>query len=328
MIVPYLRSSSVSTFSMCEHKYFLDYVLRLPGGLNEKASFGSAFHKSAEIIGRLKLSLQEGLDSVDCEELGVFSVDEITDEFAILKGFETYRDLEMPHWGPKELDMSRKIYYDAMAYLNGAYDPRNQNIIEIEKRFDLIFPDEWAHYEYLLPDGQSLVGQLGLKGTVDVIARAHNGQLLICDYKTGQNRKDINSGQLKDWDYFNDDFQILLYMYVLLKLFPEEPSVIFTLFWTRNGGPYTVLRERDDLPDIERKIRDKFEKIRDVKVPKLRKRDWVCFHICSHYKNQVGNKSVCKHFQDEILSKGLDQTTAEYIDLSRINEYTGGGRTS
>jgi hypothetical protein len=79
------------------------------------------------------------------------------------------------------------------------------------------------------------------------------------------------------------------------------------------------------MPMIEELIREKFESIKLTKLPKLRRFDWFCAHVCDYNKNKIGNKTVCQHYKEEIQRKGIDVVTLENADLSKISTYQDGG---
>ena len=55
MIITYLRSSSVSSYSWCQHKYWLTYNLGFKDDSNKKAEKGNVVHKALELLANKKL---------------------------------------------------------------------------------------------------------------------------------------------------------------------------------------------------------------------------------------------------------------------------------
>jgi hypothetical protein len=330
MIITFLRSSSYGTHEICPHKYFLEYTLGIRSKTNEKASVGSAFHKAMECLARKKLALDRGDKIVDLEDLGKYPIDQVTYEFAARQGFETYKKLEQPQWTSDKYEEIYKLLLKALDYCGGKYNPLNQNIVDVELRFDFTLPHDWAHYRYELPNGEILDGQLGLKGTMDLLTDEGNGVLCLYDYKSGLHRSDINTRKDKEYEDFLEDFQINLYRYAVSKLYPEVKNILFNIWYLRAGGLYTLALDSDPAK-IEGMIREKFEKIKSTKYPSMRREDWFCRFVCSHYgtKQPGTNQSICCFIREQVQKKGADRVTAEYGNAKSYMSYgSGGGRST
>src|SRR5690606_33275759 len=111
---------------------------------------------------------------------------------------------------------------------------------------------------------------------------------MIPTHNTGQ-RKDWSTGRKKDLKYFQeDDFQLQFYYYALAHLYPDK-NVLLTIFWIRDGGPFTVTFSKDHLPKIEARIRQRFEEIKKCKKPELispNHKDFKCYKLCHYCKHK------------------------------------------
>jgi ATP-dependent helicase/DNAse subunit B len=321
MIITFFRSSSYNTlYEVCEQKYMLDYVLGYKTGTNEKASIGNVYHKTAECLGRKKLAIQNGLDYVDCEELGRFHLEEITLDAAARMGFEMYRAAEQPQWTEDDYDSMLKMIRKGINFNGGIYNPLNCDVISVEQQFDFKIEEDWARYEFELGD-ETISGQLGVRGTIDQLNHISDDTVEVCDYKTGK-RESMKTGKLKDEDYFEtDDFQAALYCYAVKKLFPQYKHVIFSIYYVNKGGPFTTPVE----DKAEEMMREMFDRIKRIKYPKLRppeksgRADWFCRLVCGHHQ---GN---CEKIRDEIKLKGIDKVTLEYSKSRAFERYMDGG---
>ena len=82
MIVTYLRSSSISSYTWCAHKFFISSNLGLKEPSGQKAELGNIVHKALELLARKKLAIQNEAHKFYDEELGLsfdtksFSIEE------------------------------------------------------------------------------------------------------------------------------------------------------------------------------------------------------------------------------------------------------------
>ncbi len=85
-----------------------------------------------------------------------------------------------------------------MKLSNGLFNPLKREIIWPEKYFDFTIDKPWAHYDYVMADGRKIEGQLGLKGTVDLVCSLDGTRVIeLVDWKTGR-RKDWATDKTKE----------------------------------------------------------------------------------------------------------------------------------
>lgn len=339
MIVTYLRSSSVNTYSFCQQKYYMNYVLGIKDKDNGKAQMGNVVHKALELFGRYKLAKQLNKKTFIDNDFGKISFKNVSVEYFIDLAHAHYEAL-IPGLMPKN---SKAITLEwthlALTRLDGDMDPRNQNIYAVEEFFEVEVPHEWADYEYLVGD-KIIKGRLGLKGTVDLILQEDDVYFHICDYKTGR-RYDWSKDSVKEYSDLEFDKQLLLYYYALRLKYPDKQFYVSIYYINDHqidgavvpGGLFSFAFDDAHFRAAEVMIKNEFDKIRNTKSPKLLSNtlsSFKCKHLCA-YSSIIDSISTerpaCLHIQDEIKKKGIDAVTLEYGNLDKMLIYTGGGRS-
>ena len=340
MLVTYLRSSSIGTYEMCEQKYFCTYVLGLKDKDNAKAIMGSVVHKNLELLGKYKIGLQKKPKTkhfVD-EEFGKITHGKMTLEY-LNDISHAFYEKEFPGLMPKN---AKKITLDwtniALTRLDGEMDPRKQDIHAVEEFFEIEIPHEWAKISYQVGD-KKIEGQLGIKGTVDLILKEDDVYFHIIDYKTGR-RYNWATQEIKTYDKLSKDHQLLLYYYALRMKYPDKKFYV-SIYYINNheidkqtveGGLFTFAFDDTDFANAENMLKQKFLTIKNNKSPRLLNNscsDFRCKYMCnfSQIIPEISTtKPACLHLRDEIREKGIDAVTARYADLSKITTYSGGGR--
>lgn len=172
---------------------------------------------------------------------------------------------------------SRLWTLKAIEYDNGAYDPRNKNIVDAEVRFDVTLDYEWAKYKYSTHHGE-IEGQLQLFGTIDQISSISPTVYEIFDLKTGK-RFSWSKEIVKSPEELKKDFQLRLYHYVCHKLYPNVEQFLTVIFFFNDGGPFSLFWGKEDLQETENMIREKFEDIKNTIIPAQHK-SWKCKSFC------------------------------------------------
>lgn len=328
MIVPYLRSSSIGSYKLCPTQYFIEYNLgeKSPSGL--KATLGSTVHKALEtLLWKAKFS-REGIDEYDDESFGKVRTKDVTVDWAIDSAFKQYQ-LEEPHLklGNADFKLIKEWTYKTLEICDGYFNPENLIVIEAEKRFDIVVDKPWAHFDYELPNGERLEGQLSLKGTVDLVAEDKYDSNIyeIIDWKTGA-RKDWGTGKEKDYDYLMSDHQLLLYYYAFSQVYPDK-QLIMTIVFINNGGPFRMVFGPEHLGKAEEMIQYMFEKIKnDVRPKQLG--TWFCKSVCHFGKTKSPHnpqKTICGFYSDTVREIGYSATMANYANLAKLSVYQDGG---
>lgn len=237
------------------------------------------------------------------------------------KSYNHYVDKTDHDW--KRVDRRDCLNFTWMAldYKNGMFDPRKRNIFASETAFDLTFEEDWAEYYWVLPNGEEATGRFSIKGTIDLVTQPTPGTLEVIDWKTGQRKAWGKKGTpKKTLALLQQDPQLMLYFYALMSLYPEVDHIMLTIFFIRDGGPFTVYFDRDQLPQIVRMLRDRFNAIRMNENPKpcdKTRRDFRCKLLCDFYKKKFADsdeKPMCWTIENEIKEHGI-----EYVTVTRTN---------
>lgn len=249
----------------------------------------------------------------DMERMGVDFVQSL-----IKRSCYYYAEKSQEEWETVNYINAQNFTWMALEYDNGFFDPRNRTIVEPERSFDISLAQyDWSAYEYTI--GKEVIkGNFGIKGTIDLITKVEDGVYEIVDWKTGS-RKNWGTGQLKDYEYLKNDPQLMLYYYAARKLYPEIKEIFFTIFFVRDGGPFTIFFDESHMKRMEDNLRDHFERVKANINPSMihpEQRDFRCNRLCHFYKNKWpgSDLNICKYIQNEIKTKGMDKTIALHKD--------------
>jgi hypothetical protein len=316
---------------MCEQQYFIEYVLGLRGPSNKKADKGTIVHKVLELLAIIKQSEQNNVATFDDDVVGLVKVKNYKLDDLIKKTYQYYTSRFSHHtWETKDYKDCYAWTYKAIEYHDGAFDPRNRDIVCPEQHFDITIEKPWAKYSYDTPEGK-LEGSLALKGTIDLITKVNDNTLEIVDWKTGR-RLDWATGQEKTQEKLQNDPQLMIYHYAISQLYSQYDHVIVTIYFINDGGPFSILFDKSDLARTEQMLQKKFEVIKQTRQPRLNK-TWMCSKLCHFGKTdfQDSNKVLpiieyrdgqtckkdtpmtkCEQIKHDIQIKGMNSVISEY----------------
>ncbi len=300
---------------MCEQQYFIEYVLGLRGPSNKKADKGTICHKVLELLAIIKQSEQNGVSSFDDDIVGKVSVKNYKLDSLIKKTYDFYTSSFNHHeWSVKDYKDCHAWVYKAIEYHNGAFDPRNREIVCPEQHFDITIEKPWAKYSYDTDEGK-LEGHLALKGTIDLITKVNDNTLEIVDWKTGR-RLDWATGQEKTQEKLQNDPQLMIYHYAISQLYPQYDHVMVTIYFINDGGPFSILFDKSDLSRTESMLQKKFEVIKQTRQPRLNK-TWMCSKLCHFGKTTFNGDSkilpIIEYRDSQSCSKDTFMTKCEQI---------------
>lgn len=345
MLTTYIRSSSLGAFEFCQHKAYLSYVLGFEEDGNKKAELGNVLHKVGECLALAKLKHQEtgqvGPHNIGDHYIGDLIVDDIFDNESVINklcklSHDYHASISKHDWTNKDLITAIEWANKVISFQGGEFDPRNKNVICVEKYFDFELEHDWAHYSYKI--GDTIVeGQLALKGTIDLIMEIAPDHYEVLDYKTGK-RINWATGEEKTYEKLQTDPQLLLYYYACRKVFPDIPHFDFTIYYINSGGPFTMSFDDRNIKMAEDMIREKFTEMKNLQEPKLisstnrqRMSNFRCKSLCHFYKhNQPGTDiPICEFFQNKVKELGADEVMNQYGNMDKISSYgDGGGKKS
>jgi hypothetical protein len=343
MITTYIRSSSFGTHTLCEHQYFLEYVLGLPKDTNKKAEMGTIFHKVMECLANARLLLDNNCDNkilID-KQLGIIGqIDKqtlhsnylIDTIFNLSYKYYTQIDKTVNSFTSSDKTTIREWIHKTLHSYHCLFDPRRRHIIAAEPRFDLEIDEPWASYEFKNPlTGQMMLGKLRIKGTIDLVTQVAPLTYEVIDWKTGQ-RKDWGTGKPKNFFELCIDPQLRIYHYAISRMFPDIKQIIMTIIFVRDGGPYTMAYGPKDIKDTLEMLRRKFEDIKKCTRPKLKlntSERWFCDRVCHYGRNCYSknpSQTICQYIRDKILRYGMDEVVrTETHSTHLISNYNSPG---
>lgn len=323
MIITYLRSSSYSKFDFCQQSYFLNYVLGIREKSNKAAELGTIVHKVMECLAICKKLEQEGKPiQFKDEAIGEVEQSDIRDPAFVMNllrlSYKYYSERSHNVFTEKyDWSKCKKWTLQAITELNGAFDPRNRNVVSPELPFDFVIEEDWAKFNY---DG--VEGYLGVKGTIDLVCEDSPGVYESLDWKTGA-RKDWGSGAEKDYDYLCTDSQLSIYHYALSRAYPDVKYFIPTIYYIRDGGAFTIPFGQAHVEYTTSILKKRFNQIRDVKRPHLNK-SWKCSKFCffgmnPHKSGEINPRTgfpytICEYIAKETRNKGMDAVIAQHTE--------------
>lgn len=324
MIVTYIRSSSYNNYDYCQMQFFITYVLGHQSISGKKAQLGTIVHKVMECLASCKKQIQDNpkkksLNIVD-DAIGKinFTVNSLfTKTFVdkLLKmSYDHYSSNCVHDYTAKDVTFCKDLVKAALEYNDGQFDPRNRKIVAAEPQFDIPIDGDWAKYEYTLHDGKKINGQLAIKGTIDLVTEVDDGVIEVIDWKTGR-RLNWATGEEKTYEKLCVDPQLLLYNYAISKLFPEYDQAIMSIFFIKDGGPFSMCFDKNDQANFLSMLEKRFKQIKRNDFPQPISKDrsnFKCTKLCHFYKNNWPgtNTPMCNHVEDQLKAFGYDETVS------------------
>lgn len=326
MIITYFRSSSYNRWDFCQSCYFYEYVLGLKSQSNKAADKGTIVHKIMELLAWAKKTNQDGKKSYKDDETGLTVPADYNsiDVSELIEKVYKYYTSNIKHHDWKDADFKdcKKWTIAGLTHENGAFDPRLRTIVEPELHFDFEINEPWAKYEYEV-DGEIITGNLAIKGTIDLITDCGNNTYELVDWKTGA-RKDWATGEAKDYAKLMKDPQLRLYYYAIKTLFPDK-DILFTIFFIKDGGPFTLGYSDSDIVEIKEQLKHRFNIIKRSMIPNKidQSQKWKCKRLCHFGKNTFVGTDITpmqEFRRGQVCKQGETMTMCEQIhyDLKKL----------
>ena len=325
MIVTYIRSSSYNGYDYCQMQYFLTYVLGHRSDSGKKADLGTMVHKVMEVLAGLKKFQQDNprkkylvVDDDAVAQVRIHKDQLLTKECVedlVDLSFNSYKKGSKHKWTAADRKEVSRLSWLALDWNEGQFDPRYRNVVDPEPHFDIPIEEDWAKYEYEMPNGEVIQGRLAIKGTIDLVTKVDDDTIEVIDWKTGR-RLDWASGQEKDFKKLTSDAQLLLYNYAISKLYPDYKQAIMSIFFIKDGGPFSMCFDKSDQEKFLGMLKNRFEEIKANVSPKPLRDDrshWKCTKLCHFYKNDWPGTDtpICIHVGNKIKSDGLEKTVKD-----------------
>lgn len=321
MIVTYIRSSSYNNYEYCQMQYFITYVLGHQSTSGKKAQLGTIVHKVMECLAKCKKAIQDNPKSkslsIEDDALGKinFTTSSLFTKTFVSKmldmSYEHYTSSCVHSYTGSDLNFCKDLVKAAIEYNDGQFDPRNRKIVAAEPQFDIPIEEDWAKYEYII-NGKRVNGRLAIKGTIDLVTEVDDGIIEIIDWKTGK-RLNWATGEEKTYDKLCIDPQLLLYNYATSKLFPDYNQAIMSIFFIKDGGPFSMCFDKNDQKNFLEMLENRFKQIKRNDFPKPISSDrsnFKCTKLCHFYKNNWPgtNTPICNHVENQLKAFGYDDT--------------------
>jgi hypothetical protein len=320
-----MRSSSYGTHQMCEMRYFIEYGLGWTGRSGVAAVKGTVVHKIMELIAYAQQSKQKGEGDFFDKEIGItLDIDNLDVEGLFEKVYQFYITAASHlKWTPKDRRESLKWTHMCLDFQDGYFDPRKTDIIEPEQFFNIEIKEDWAKYEYEKEraDGsvETIEGNLSIKGTIDLVTKVNENTYELVDYKTGA-RKDWNKTPptVKEYEDLLVDPQLRMYHFACSCLYPQIENIYLTIYFVKDGGPFTLFFCKSQIPETLEIIRAKFEEIKKTTRP-ARNRSFKCKTFCDCGKTTFEGTSIkplVEKRRGQIANKGEFMTKCDQVDYA------------
>ena len=302
----------------------MTYVLGLPSDSGKAAERGTMVHKVMEVLANLRLFQQENpkrkfLETTDdvLKKVRV-KTDRLMEKDFVEElldlSYTGYRKDSSNKWAPADRKEISRLTWLGLDHNNGQFDPRLRQILNPEPHFDIEIKEDWAKYEYEV-DGKPLVGNLAIKGTIDLVTTIDDDTIEVLDWKTGQ-RKNWATGEKKTYAKLCEDPQLLLYYYAISNLYPEYKNVIMSIFYVKDGGPFSMCWDDSDKVKFLGMLKNRFLQIKRNNKPQpisYDRSNFKCTRLCHYCKNkwQGSNKSMCQYVGDYIDGHGIDKASQD-----------------
>lgn len=321
MIVTYIRSSSYNNYAYCQMQYFITYVLGHQSDSGKKAELGTIVHKVMEVLAKLKKFAQDNpkklklcIQDEAVSEINIKKSELYTAKFIdelLQKSYNFYTSESKNSFSKADQNYCLKLVWDTLSYNDGQFDPRYRKIVAAEPHFDIPIDEDWAFYEYEV-NGKMIKGQLAIKGTIDLVTETSEGIIEVIDWKTGR-RLDWATGEEKTYEKLCSDPQLLLYNYAISKLFPDYKQSIMSIFFIKDGGPFSMCFDESDQKRFLKMLKAKFEDIKNNQKPQPispNRENWKCTKLCHYCKtNWPGtDQNMCIYIENSLKSNGMEQT--------------------
>ena len=325
MLITYIRSSSYNNYAYCQMQYFITYVLGHQSVSGKKAELGTIVHKVMECLAGFKKAEQDSskrtkvlritddaLKKIECNKTDFRQNNTV--EWLLDLSYEYYTSNSPHKWYASDKQTCRDLIWKTLEFNDGQFDPRSRDIVAPEPHFDIPIEEDWAKFTYKMPDGKEVKGQLAIKGTIDLVTKVDDDTIEVIDWKTGR-RLDWATGEEKTYEKLCSDPQLLLYNYAISKLFPEYKQAIMSIFFIKDGGPFSMCFDKSDQARFLEMLKVRFQEIQKNDSPRPISSDrsnWKCTKLCHFCKNNwpETDENMCMYIEKHLKKHGMEDTIA------------------
>jgi hypothetical protein len=299
-------------------QYFLDVSLELGGRAGKKAELGSLCHRVYEVLAKCRKSNHHLLNDKYCDSQYILDI--------------CWKRWQKTHGSI--FDFTEDDYefcQKTVAMIcDTKWHPFNFDIKYTELQFELELDIPGFKGE----DGKNCL----LRGTIDLVVEEDKDTLRVIDYKTGKRLNWVGGG-VKEYPDFMKDIQLQVYDIALSTLFPQYKTILLTLHFVRDGGPFTVTYTPEDRKKAIYRLRRIFNSIKSDDSYKRLKDDstrrseiWKCKYVCYWGMNtDEHGTTLCDKFHRILKTEDIETAEQKIIgitvagrgvDLSRRNDYS------
>lgn len=349
MIRPYISVSSMGSWNSCQLKWYFAYMLNMKDEPNKKALMGNIVHSMAEVLGLIKIEIQNGKTEgvISTEEIKDVQWDEISFTFPSLLNKEEVEFINKSRINKQTYISDCQLsvgsarlgrdFVNSLIEKSWKYYTEKYNTIEwgkTDKRD--VFNWSWMLLEQLEIRKLKILGcevpfdlpiehpdcklddgsYIRVKGFIDLVHEPSPQLLEVIDFKSGR-RQNFDTGEEKTLNCLSKDLQLCLYKYIAKKLYPSHKHFMVSIQFIRDGGLFTPdINENSDeviAETIHNHIQE-LKNVTDLKVLSENRDDWRCKYLCGASKRKTfdENKCDCQFIKESVRSVGLEKTTELY----------------
>lgn len=322
MKIDFLRASSINTYKDCQWKFFLEQVCGFQSMAGKKATLGTIAHHVLEILAKAKKTGHFKLEDkfTNTDYLCRICFNHYAKSPEGVKNGLKYGDVGADY---------KFVVQQVLSVMESKYNPLLLNIIDTEKQFEIEINAPGFEHKYINPsNGQEKSGYMKLRGTIDLVVEADADTIQVIDYKTGE-RKDWITGKEKEIEDFFTDMQLRVYDIATSKIYSQYKYRLFTIIFTRSGGPFTVTfnaaEYQEALTEISKIYRSILENDRPVRIIDQTGRSdgWKCKWVCHFGKTKDENgQSLCDKYHS--MYNPQLPTIGTYNLIEEASSLTGG----
>lgn len=194
--------SEYSTFQQCPHKWFLNYVLKIPGDTNEELLFGSSIHDTIEtlLIDKILSKMAGNMTVVE----SVFK-DNLKQQIMSITDLVTLKKMQEGWVAPTFIKQANGLFKE----LNIMNRFKEYTVEDVEIKLDG------------MPIIELEDATLVYKGFIDLVLKhKETGRYLIIDWKTSRKKWDIKAKEADD--NFYTQLKLYRHFYSLKKGIPLD----------------------------------------------------------------------------------------------------------
>jgi ATP-dependent helicase/DNAse subunit B len=301
--------SALETYQDCAWKYYLNYYCKIREPSGKAAVIGTVVHKVMEILSKAKKTGHHLLN------------DKYVDIIYLSKICLARESRTNPHLHFTDGDY-KTILKLCESIMKTMYNPLKMETIAVEMGFEIQIQKKGFSYKYTdFKTNEEKTGFFTINGFIDLITKVNDNIIEIVDYKTGQ-RKDWITGKDKTHENIDQDLQIQIYNLAAHYAFPNKKRLL-TLYYLKEGGPFTVSLDETSEADILDKIRKIFRAIVLDNDPKRLKdnderkhQHFKCRKVCYFGRTEENGVSLCDKYYKMYKEHGLNGAALKIQELT------------